>query len=149
MFVSDTTTTERTNWAIIPCCAPKLDGSHPAADLYTSSTFRMQLRAALNITDRDHVLILSAKHGLLALDTIVESYDVKMGDAGSIDPVGIAAQALGHGIDWGHDVWAILPGTYFDRLDAGLRMIDVYAAPVYEGTTGIGDQRRASNLIAA
>lgn len=109
----------------------------------------MALAAALEIADRDHVLILSAKHGLLPLGTLVEAYNVRMGDADSIPAVNVTAQAAALGITWGDDVWALCPVAYFNRLDEALRDLDVWAAPVYEGTGGIGDQRRVAKLVAA
>jgi hypothetical protein len=69
--------------AVIPCGARKREGVHPAADLYVGPYFRAALRWA-QTSGADRILILSAKHGLLELDTEVESYDLKFGDPGAI-----------------------------------------------------------------
>jgi hypothetical protein len=50
-----------------------------AAELYTGSLFRDHLRLATRLARGvdGAVVILSAKHGVLDLDTLVEPYDVK------------------------------------------------------------------------
>lgn len=132
---------ERDTWFVIPCGAEKLDRPAAARDLYVGSSFRLALAAALTQVDEAHVLILSAKHGLLALDTIVAPYDMKMGDADSIDTVNVQAQALGHGMTWDADVYSLLPRAYFAKLNAALYELGIYAADVYEADAGIGYQR--------
>lgn len=135
-------------WAIVPCGADKVEGVIvPAVELYTSSTFRSAVAAARTIAAEGRILILSAKHGLIALDALVEAYDVRMGDEGSVEADTLAEQAEAHGIEWGDDVYGLLPRAYFDRLDTALRQLDVYAAPVYEGTAGIGEQRSVTRIL--
>ena len=53
----------------------------------------MNLRWALSVADRADVFILSAKYGLLGLRDVVPSYDLRMGDPGSISARLVAAQA--------------------------------------------------------
>lgn len=138
-------------WMIVPCGSEKADSPRPAAQLYTGSTFRMALAAAqAEATGTDgRVLILSALHGLIDPTDVVAPYDTKMGDPGSVSVELLAAQAAAHGITWGADVYAFLPNAYFAKLDAALRTDDVYAAQVYEGTAGIGDQRHVCAVVAA
>jgi hypothetical protein len=77
--------------AIIPCGARKRQGIYPAADLYTGPYFRAALGWARR--NADNILILSAKHGLIPLDFPVESYDLKMGQAGCVTPEKVRMQA--------------------------------------------------------
>lgn len=62
--------------AIIACSASKLDKAAPARDLYTGALFKASLAVAEDMADR--VVILSAKHGVLELDAVVEPYDVSL-----------------------------------------------------------------------
>lgn len=71
-------------YVIIPCSGAKLDRSAPARQLYTGSLFRLALAAALNLTDAELVRVLSARHGLVGLDTELAPYDVRMGERGSV-----------------------------------------------------------------
>ena len=133
---------------VIPCSAGKADAPAPAAELYTSVFFRQALAAARSEVDDDAILVLSARHGLLALDDVVAPYDTKMGDAGSVDVATLAAQAIGRGLV-DAEVYALLPASYFARLDEALRIFDTYATPVYEATAGIGDQKHVCSVLAA
>jgi hypothetical protein len=85
---------------LVPCGAAKLDHRAPAGELYVGSLHRSARRAAdryaaeLGAT----VLILSAAHGLVALDAELDPYDVTIGDAGAITAEELAAQAAELGI---------------------------------------------------
>lgn len=129
---------------VIPCGGAKLDRPAAARDLYTGQMFRHTLAAAQAEADAigGRVLILSAEHGLITLDTVIAPYDRKMGQAGSVTPDTIAAQALALGIDWGASVYALLPAAYYRPLDEALRAQDVY-----EATAGIGDQRHVNAIV--
>lgn len=89
---------------LIPCGGAKLTHPAPAADLYTSSTFRMALDAARSIVrpyggGDECIRIVSAKHGLVRLDAIVDPYDVRMTDADAVSPATIRAQAHAEHLD--------------------------------------------------
>jgi predicted glycosyl hydrolase (DUF1957 family) len=58
--------------ALVACCGQKLDRAAPAGELYTSPLFR---KAASYARTFDRWYILSAKHGLLRPDVVVEPYD--------------------------------------------------------------------------
>ncbi len=77
---------------IIPCGGAKLTTPAPARELYIGSMFRDQLATALTMTEEENIFILSAKHGLIALDTIVEPYDLKMGQKNTVATETLAAQ---------------------------------------------------------
>lgn len=146
-------TTVRPTWLVVPCGAAKLDHPAPARDLYTGSMFRYALAAALAEAEDTGatVLILSALHGLVELDQVLAPYNTKMGEAGSVDAATVAAQAQALGIRWEvrPDVYGLLPNAYFAVLDEALRLDDVYAAQVYEGCGGIGEQRKVCRVVQA
>lgn len=135
---------------VIPCGGAKLDRAAPARELYTGSMFRHTLEHATRCAALDEqaglgparVLILSAKHGLVTLDQELEPYDLRMGQPGSVTAATLAEQALALGIDWGADVYALLPRPYLARLVEALRSLDVYVMDVYEAARGIGEQKR-------
>lgn len=138
----------RTTWFIIPCGGAKLEGRHAARDLYTGQAFRMQLEAALAEVDEAHVLILSAKHGLVTLDQQLDSYDVKMGDAGSVTADDLFNDLLDLGLDPEDDeVFAMLPKAYLAVLDAAARDLDIAVQTCFEAAPGIGHQRGVASKI--
>lgn len=134
---------------VVPCGGEKADAAAPAADLYTGSAFRHQFAAAVaeaEATERDldteaRVLILSALHGLVEPDAVLAPYDVKMGAAGSITAEALAETAADAGIDYGDEVYAMLPAAYRTALEAALADADVPVFDVYEAAPGIGYQR--------
>lgn len=84
---------------LIPCGRDKLSHAAPAAELYTSSTFRMALAAARSLLapyelDDECIRIVSAKHGLLRTTDVVEPYDCTIGDDECVTPDTIRTQAV-------------------------------------------------------
>lgn len=141
---------------IVPCGGAKLDGTHPARELYTGSAFRHQLAAAEAIvaSEGGQVLILSALHGLVELDQPVASYDVKMGDPRSITAVELAIQMVERGLQGSDDdlspaIYSLLPKAYFAVLHTASALLDVYPQDVYEAAPGIGYQRGVSSIVRA
>lgn len=146
---------------VIPCGGAKLDRAAPARDLYTGSMFRHTLTNVERCAAGDEaaglgpvrILILSAKYGLVQLDDVLEPYDLKMGKTGSVTAETLAEQAYALGIDYGAEVYALLPKRYLQRLDEALRTLYVYVQDVYEacggpdGRDGIGPQRRVNAII--
>jgi hypothetical protein len=136
---------------IIPCGGSKTATANKARDLYTGSMFKMGLAAA-EAEARDmggEVLILSALHGLVQLDTVLEPYDLKMGDEGSVTAERVLEQARELGMETEDmvDVYSFLPKAYFGVLDAALREIGVWAQDVYEADRGIGEQRHTCVVV--
>jgi hypothetical protein len=146
-----------TVYFVVPCGAAKLGSAAPARDLYTGSMFRHQLTAAEGeaaATARDmgvdtEVLILSALYGLVELHEVLEPYDVKMGDDRSIRVHQLAEQIVDHGIEYGDQIYAMLPRAYLRVLAEAAELADQIAVhDVYEAAPGIGHQRGvASSLI--
>ncbi len=59
---------------LISCSAKKSEFPQPAEHLYTSPLFRFSLAYA-KLQNPDAIYILSAKHGLVSCDTILEPYN--------------------------------------------------------------------------
>lgn len=145
-----------TVWIVVPCGAAKVDHAAPARDLYTGSAFRHALRAAEGeaaATARDcgvdaEVLILSALHGLVRLDQVLEPYNVKMGDVDSITVTALAAQVPQIGMSYGDEVYAMLPKAYCARLtEAAFQADCINVQDVYEAAPGIGYQRGVASTL--
>ena len=64
---------------LIACSARKLPQAAPAADLYTGQAFKLASKLARLRSTR--WAILSAKHGLVEPDAVIEPYDLALRDA--------------------------------------------------------------------
>jgi hypothetical protein len=132
-------------FVIIPCGGAKLKTSTKAGHLYIGSMFRDQLATALTMTTPENIRILSAKHGLIELDTIVEPYDLKMGQKGSVTTATLADQlAAMLPKNETYIIDALLPKKYAAALE------DATADQIvnhYEGTAGIGYQKQVLKKI--
>jgi hypothetical protein len=62
---------------LLSCSATKLDRAAPASQLYTSPLFRMSL-AYLKVRCAV-IYVLSARHGLLETERVIEPYDQRLG----------------------------------------------------------------------
>lgn len=78
---------------VVPCSRSKLARPAAAARLYTGPFHVAARRAAARLRAR-RVLVLSARHGLLDLDTVVEPYDQAMGEPGAVTTEALRSQAL-------------------------------------------------------
>ncbi|MGB8403479.1 MAG: DUF6884 domain-containing protein [Mycobacterium sp.] len=132
---------------VIACGAAKVDHATRAAELYTSGHFTLMLKAARRLAEAQggRVVVLSALHGLVELDRVLDPYDLKMGEPGSIIVAALAGQleAIAPSV-----VTTLLPHAYAVALDeaaelAGLGdLIDLFAeAP------GIGYQRGVASRV--
>lgn len=77
---------------LVGCAAQKLQHPAPARDLYISQLFRKASAYAEATCDRWY--ILSAKHGLVHPDTVIEPYDMRLGSKHTTSPP-ICAWAAG------------------------------------------------------
>lgn len=68
---------DATTIGLVGCAAAKLSRPAPARDLYTSQLFRKA--SAYAAATCDQWFILSAKHGLVHPDTVLDPYDMKLG----------------------------------------------------------------------
>jgi hypothetical protein len=81
-----------TRIAFVACSKTKDAVAAPAAALYTSALFRKSLLAAIG--DSKKVYILSAKHGVLPLDQVIEPYDLTLRNMSRDDRTAWAQSAV-------------------------------------------------------
>lgn len=110
--------------ALISCTKRKLDYACRAKDLYSKSNlFRHSYRYATIITDK--IYILSAKHGLVDENTIIEPYDETLmrknvGEKEEWSRNVIKTLAAASNLD--NDEYVILAGkVYYERLLPSLK----------------------------
>ena len=141
----------------------KLPYAAPVRDLYQGVTFRQ----ALPVIEREAELtaalgpdtcvrVLSAKHGLLALDEVIAPYDQRMDER---DDTGLAVlELLVRGqlaeLDAGRgdvEIAAFLPRAYLEVLTGAAVVFGdrVTVTDVYEGCRGIGDQKAVIASVRA
>lgn len=101
---------------VIPCSGSKVMGhAAPAGDLYIGSLHTHARRTADALTaNGGTVLVLSALHGLLTLDQVIEPYDHTWTDAGSITVDELHVQAAELGLV-GARVVLLTPSQYTQR----------------------------------
>lgn len=102
--------------------------------LYIGNFFRSCLKAArAQASTNDWIFVLSALHGLLTLSQIIEPYDLKMGDPGSILATELTEQLRCIDIDDSDVFWTFLPAAYLKTFTTALsplrepRIHDVFA----------------------
>lgn len=83
---------------LVGCGSRKQPGRHRADELYTSTSFRTRLLYARTATTRDKVYILSALHGIIRCDKMINKYDVTLGKNSLITVQMLRAQAEELGI---------------------------------------------------
>jgi len=128
---------------VIPCGGKKLDEAAPAGELYVGSYHRAARRAADALGGR--VLILSALHGLVDLDTVLEPYDLRMGQPGSVAPERLAEQAVALGVADSLNVAVLAGKAYADAASS----VWPHAVRPLDGTRGMGEQLARLAAIAA
>ncbi|MDH6284598.1 DUF6884 domain-containing protein [Prescottella agglutinans] len=129
---------------VIPCGGAKAPHRSPAGLLYTSGVHRLAQRAARTLTGPESIRILSAKHGLLTLDELVDPYDLRLGQPKSITPDVLREQADQQGILERTDV-VVLAGRDYTHL---AQTVWPHAVAPLAGTGGIGDQQHRLKRIA-
>ena len=117
---------------LLSCCKQKL--SHPAkADhLYQSTGFKKSLRYAQS-KNPDAIFILSAKHHVVALDEVLEPYDVCLSINPMEEPKTWAEKCLtqlGTEFNLKEDKFIILAGNDYYRNLIGLGKIENYEFPL-------------------
>lgn len=147
-------------WYVIPCGNEKLSHAAPAAELYTGQQFRHTLEKTQIAAGYDReagfdaeIVIMSALHGLVRLDEVLEPYDCKLPRRKAPAPEYLAMlrrQAAELGITWDTaEVYALVGKDYYRALDEALFIgEDISLFDVYETCHGIGDQRRVNCHIA-
>lgn len=100
---------------LIACCAQKLDEPAPARELYQSDLFR---KAMTWIEKRvDEWGILSAKHGLVLPDQILEPYDLSLDELAAEERRKWEARVRKQLLEqWGDQViYMVLAGCHYKR----------------------------------
>lgn len=82
-----------TEYAVISCGAAKRPQACKAYRLYTGAFFRGQWAWAAAHYPPSRIRILSALHGIITPSTIIAPYDLRMGQAGSVE-VPVVADGL-------------------------------------------------------
>ncbi|MEU8406908.1 DUF6884 domain-containing protein [Micromonospora sp. NPDC048842] len=119
---------------IVPCGVAKLDRPAPAGRMYTGSYHRACRRAADRIGGR--LLILSARYGLVTPDTVIEPYELRMGQPGAVSVPTVRAQARRFGIDVADTVTVLAGRDYADPVTA----VWPHARRPLDGTRGMPEQ---------
>lgn len=117
---------------IVPCGGAKLDRPAPAGQMYTGSYHQACRRAATALGGR--LVILSARYGFLTPATVIEPYDLRMSQPGSVTVPTLRAQARAMGIDVAGTVTVLAGRDYADPVSA----IWPHAQRPLDGATGIG-----------
>lgn len=73
-------TTDHITICLVGCGKEKAKRACAATEMYMGSLTQKSLAFALKLTQPEHVYILSAKHHLLALDTVIEPYNMTLND---------------------------------------------------------------------
>ena len=121
---------------VVPCGKRKLDRPAPAGLMYLGGYHRA-CRSYAERVGADRVLVLSARHGLLERHDVVEPYDLRMGQRGSVEPAALREQAERLGV---LDAEVVVLGgrPYVDRA------LEVWphALQPLDGCTSTGSQLR-------
>lgn len=131
---------------IIACGGVKREvGRWQAERLYTGTYFRVALETAIALTrgDRSAIRILSGKHGLLELNTMLAPYEQRIDAPGAVTDATIRAQAEAQGLLAETDVRALCGSAYVARL----RKVWPHLLAPLEGVGGIGYQMAALRVM--
>lgn len=133
---------------LIACSAKKLGRAAPARELYDSALFKKSLAYAEQHCEV--VYVLSAKHGLVALDTVLDPYDTRINGGGTR-----FAASWGHPIAeqlfamHGDALYLILAGQNYVRpIENRLRQLIGKSAFIANPLDGMGFGDRLSFLNA-
>lgn len=123
---------------IIPCGGAKADKPCTAGEMYVGGYHKACQTYALALVkgDRDKVLILSAKYGLLELDDPIEPYELRMGTLGCVTSVKVYEQARDKSLLEVQTVVALGGRDY----TSVVKKVWPHALTPLEGVGGIGKQ---------
>ncbi|NMG29569.1 DUF6884 domain-containing protein [Aromatoleum evansii] len=105
---------------LVACCGQKLEGRHPAQDIYVSSLFRKSRTWVM--AHCSQWFILSAKFGLLAPSQEIETYDVTLNAMSAADRRAWARRVREQLEPFAAERFIVLAG---ERYCAGLTGLDV------------------------
>ncbi|MDH6292820.1 DUF6884 domain-containing protein [Rhodococcus opacus] len=102
-------------------------------------------QAARRLTPLENIRILSGLHGLLALDTVIAPYEMRLGEPSSVTAYTLHEQAAAQGLLETEDV-IVLAGRDYSRL---ITTVFPHARTPLAGSRGIGEQQHRLHRIAA
>ena len=111
---------------IIGCGARKKTVASAAAELYVGPLFTAALKYARSKSDDANIRVLSAKHGLLTLATVIEPYDLTWGVGASISTAELAAQLPAQ---WCSSAFVLLCGERY-RMAIGYAYNSAFKQPM-------------------
>lgn len=135
------------NLVLMACSGPKRPEAAPALDLYQGvmySTYRANVRADA----RPHVAIVSALHGVIAGDAVIEPYEQRLTPARADDIVANLDSYLKYGTPFAAKKVLLAGGAEYRRVMRAVlpRLVEngsiAADATVLETTGGIGYQRQ-------
>lgn len=129
---------------IVGCGATKQAHAAPAGEMYLGSYHRACRKVAAALTSPDRVLILSALHGLLALDDVIDPYDLRMGQPGAVGAETVHDQAEARGLLDAESVVVLAGTAYVDVATA----VWAHAHTPLKGVGGMGKQLAALAAMA-
>jgi hypothetical protein len=131
-----------TGVVVVPCGGAKLRRPAPAGQMYVGSYHRACRRAAAQLGGR--LLILSARYGLLTPDTVIEPYELMMGQPGSVTADTLRRQARALAVDGAAAVVVLAGRRYADAAAA----VWPHAIRPLDGAAGMGPQLHRLAVIA-
>ena len=84
---------ETTMIVVISCGGKKQTKPNQAIDMYKGLYFYGMRKWALSVTNQRNIFILSAKHGLMRTTKVIDPYQLKLGEPGSVTVEHVQAQA--------------------------------------------------------
>lgn len=132
---------------IVPCGATKdpTPSKMPAGQRYTGTYHRLGLRAAAALAGPNTTRILSARFGLVPLHHLIEPYNLRLGQPGSITAERLREQAADQGL-LDHRNVVLFGGRDYTTL---AQQVWPHAHTPLAGTKGIGEQQKRLAEIAA
>ena len=97
---------------LVSCGASKASTAQPAARLYQGGHFKCAYAWAQSMHP-EHLFILSALHGLVTPDTVIDPYNLKMGQPGSITGDTLRAQAAELSLERTDDTVVVCGGQLY------------------------------------
>lgn len=132
---------------VISCGAKKRTKPSRAIDLYDGSYFKAARNWARSIAPDSRIYIMSAKHGLIPANKVIQPYNLRMGQAGSVTVNTLRQQAKALLVD--REIAIVVAGTDYAKM-ARQVWADIrtpFAAQphgvLYPGKSGMGYQLKA------
>jgi hypothetical protein len=126
---------------VIPCSEAKTPYAAKVEHLYTGPLFQMALAAARALVPDEWIRVLSARHGLVPLDLMLDPYDTTWKSPEHVTDYQLVAQV--RFLPEHSCVVSLLPQNYSKRLKQAFdysTVDETIITPFYQAR-GVGDQR--------